>query len=148
MSKCGTLIWSDPSYPDRPERPRRSPIFAARFDEYGPLRRAFHVHALIGGIDPGFPAWCGEKLPEGLKGVPCCAQHSWPWGWARVLPFDPARGALDYVTKYAVKDVGDWELLGLPAGKQLSLDATSASCKDSDCGCISKCFDGLPCSLL
>jgi len=66
----GTPIWSDPAYPDRPERPRRSPIFAARFDEYGPFRGTFHVHALIGGVDPGFPAWCGEKLPEGLKGVP------------------------------------------------------------------------------
>ena len=90
------------------------PIYAFRGDEYGVLNGRFHIHALLGNIGD-FPAYCGEALPHrnpGAKPRPCCGVHSWPGGYARVFPYDPAISATGYVSKYVTKDFGDYELIG------------------------------------
>jgi len=46
--------------------------------------------------------------------------HAWPAGIARVLPYDPKKGAAYYVGKYVSKDLAEWELFGFPAAPQLS----------------------------
>jgi len=90
------------------------PVYAFRGDEYGVLNGRFHIHALLGNAG-AFPAYCGERLPSrnpGDKPRPCCGVHSWPGGYARVFPYDPAIRATGYVSKYVTKDFGDWELIG------------------------------------
>ncbi len=93
------------------------PVYAFRADEYGALNGRFHLHALIGNVARLTP-WCGEKLPPGTWGLPCCGVHGWPCGHARVLPYDPEIGAGGYVAKYITKELGDFELIGFPASPQ------------------------------
>jgi hypothetical protein len=89
-------------------------VYAFRGDEFGVLNGRYHIHALIGNVGE-FPAYCGEHLPNrkpGDKPRPCCGVHSWPGGYARVFPYDPAISATGYVSKYVTKDFGDWDLIG------------------------------------
>ena len=76
-----------------------------------------HLHALIGRVSE-VPVYCGIRLPRGRWGVGCCMVHAWPAGIARVLPYDPARGAAYYVGKYVAKDLAEWELVGFPLREQ------------------------------
>lgn len=87
----------------------RVQAFAA--DEYGPRHGRLHVHALIAGVS-SIPRYCGARLAPGQWGRSCCAVHFWACGYARVLAFDPARGASFYISKYTVKEAGNWSLHG------------------------------------
>ncbi len=72
-----------------------------------------HIHALLGNTGAVKPT-CGERLGAGGWGKSCCMVHSWPQGIARVYKYDPKLGAAHYVSKYVVKEFGEWELFGLP----------------------------------
>ncbi len=89
--------------------------YAFRVDEYGTLRGRLHLHALIGNVSHLLP-FCGEYLPPGRWGKPCCWIHRWPCGYARILPFDPKKGACYYLSNYITKALGDWELIGFDSG--------------------------------
>lgn len=63
--------------------------------EPNPWRQGTHFHALIGGLPPTASrrdAWRDWFESRGL---------------ARILPFDPSKGAAHYLTKYVVKELGD-----------------------------------------
>ena len=70
-----------------------------RGDEYGERFGKFHMHLLIGGA--------GHL-------------HRFTWmnrwqarnGFARILPFDSAKGAAYYVSKYVTKQFGEWDIGG------------------------------------
>ena len=85
--------------------------YAFRADEYGGRTGRLHLHALVGNVAHLLP-FCGERLPPKKWGVNCCWLHRWPCGHARILPYDPSRGARFYVAKYVTKKLGDWELIG------------------------------------
>lgn len=64
--------------------------------EPNPWRKGTHFHALVGGV--------GDVNRRGL----------WRWwfqeqgyGLARILPYEPSKGAAHYLTKYVVKELGD-----------------------------------------
>jgi hypothetical protein len=64
-----------------------SPIFWFRGDEYGERFGRFHMHLLIGNVAHlGRIAWMNRWQKRN--------------GFARVFPFDPAKGAAYYVAKY------------------------------------------------
>jgi hypothetical protein len=65
--------------------------------------------------------YCGQRMPPEVKGLTCCMLHAWPFGYARVVPYDPKLGAAHYVSKYVTKDLCEWELRGFPAVPQLAL---------------------------
>jgi hypothetical protein len=85
--------------------------FAFRADEYGPQNGRFHIHALIGNVSH-LTHYCGNRLQPGQWGKKCCWLHRWPCGIARILPYEPEKGAEYYLTKYVTKKLGDYELLG------------------------------------
>lgn len=85
--------------------------FAFRIDEYCPTSGRLHLHALVGNTSHLHLA-CGEFLPPDQWGRPCCWTHRWPCGYARILPYDPTKGAAYYVTKYVDRPSSDWELIG------------------------------------
>jgi hypothetical protein len=85
--------------------------------ERGKTGGLVHLHALLGNVSH-LKAFCGEKLPPGHWGRGCCMVHAWPCGYARVLPYDPKRGARHYVSKYIAKRLSEWELVGFPAVPQ------------------------------
>jgi hypothetical protein len=90
-------------------RKRLQAFLATERGETGGL---VHLHALVAKITH-LRAFCGIHLPEGTWGVKCCMLHSWPCGYARVFPYDPALGAKHYVSKYVIKGhLGEWDLLG------------------------------------
>lgn len=91
----------------------RSRVHAFRGDEYGPRGGRLHIHALIGNV-AGLRRYCDQRLPAGEWGKKCCMLHAWPCGHARVLRYDPKKGASYYVAKYCIKSLGDWELYGFP----------------------------------
>lgn len=97
--------------PGTENRWRRPYAFIAH--EVGPTTGRDHVHALIGGVKP-FPAYCGKRLEPGQWGKNCCALHSWPCGYARARAYKPMLGAAHYLTKYTVKAIGDWAIVGDP----------------------------------
>ena len=101
--------------------------FAFRADEYGPQNGRFHIHALIGNVSH-LQHYCGAHLPPGVWGKHCCWLHRWPCGIARILPYEPAKGAEFYLTKYVTKRLGDWELIGFdPANLKFNRTAQSDS---------------------
>lgn len=64
--------------------------------EPNPWRKGTHFHALVGGV--------GDVSRRDL----------WQWwfqeqgfGLARILPYEPSKGAAHYLTKYVVKELGD-----------------------------------------
>lgn len=89
--------------------------YAFRADEYGPKGGRLHLHALVGNVSH-LIAYCGEPLPHGKWGRPCCWLHRWPCGYARILPYDPTKGARYYVAKYVSKTLGDYDFIGFEEG--------------------------------
>jgi hypothetical protein len=86
--------------------------YAFRADEYGPLHGRYHLHALVGNVSH-LQIYCGARLQKNEWGNPCCWVHRWPCGYARIFPYDPQRGASYYLSKYVVKALATWELIGL-----------------------------------
>lgn len=99
------------------ERQAGVPIFAFVGVERGDKGDLLHVHALVGNV-AHLKTFCGKRLPADEWGVWCCLVHAWPWGYARVLPYDPGRGACHYVSKYIAKQLAEWDLIGFPAQPQ------------------------------
>lgn len=89
--------------------------YAFRADEYGPGGGRLHLHALVGNVAHLAP-YCGESLPPRQWGCSCCWLHRWPCGYARILPYDPTKGARYYVAKYVSKTLGDYEFIGFDQG--------------------------------
>ena len=93
------------------------PIFWFRADEIGPHGGRFHIHALIGNV-------------AHLRRMTWVDRWDWLAGFARILAFNPEKGAAYYTAKYVAKQSGDWELSeNLAAFNQyqpvLSLDGMS-----------------------
>ena len=95
----------------------RQPVEAAVFTERGRNGGLVHLHGLIAHTD-SLPCSCGARLPVSDWGRDCCLRHSWPCGYARVLPYDPAQGAGHYVAKYISKTQGEWDLVGFSPGRR------------------------------
>lgn len=78
------------------ERAANAPIGWFRADEYGSIGGHLHIHGLMLGTGHlSRMAWL----------------HEWNrWaGFARILPFDPAKGAAFYCSKYVTKQFGDYD---------------------------------------
>lgn len=88
--------------------------------ERGPNGGLLHAHGLMGNVGH-LKTYCAQRMPPEAKGLKCCLLHAWPFGYARVVPYDPKLGAAHYVSKYVTKDLCEWELRGFPAVPQLSL---------------------------
>lgn len=95
------------------------PIYAFVGAEQGNRGGLIHLHALIGNVGHLQP-FCGVRQPAGKWGLTCCMLHAWPAGIARVLRYDPTKGAAFYVSKYVSKELAEWELFGFPASPQLA----------------------------
>lgn len=83
--------------------------------EYTKLQNRPHTHLLMGNL-------------EGIQRSKWWSTWYTRYGAARILPFDPARGAAYYLTKYVVKDVyqkGMFEIYGLEGLNQLTLKGVS-----------------------
>jgi hypothetical protein len=73
------------------------PVFWFRGDEYGPRGGRLHIHALVGNV-------AAERRLYWMD------QWDRRAGYARILPFDPNKGAAFYCSKYVTKQFGDWNL--------------------------------------
>ena len=73
------------------------PAFWFRGDEYGPAGGRFHIHALVGNVAAERRLYWMDEWNRRA-------------GYARILPFEAGRGAAYYVSKYVVKQFGDWDL--------------------------------------
>jgi len=74
-----------------------------------------HTHLLMGNL-------------EGIRRDKWWCEWYTRYGAARILPFNPARGAASYLTKYVIKDIyqrGTFEIKGLEGLRQLPLDLKS-----------------------
>ena len=72
------------------------PIGWFRGDEYGPLGGRLHMHALmLNTAHLPRMAWLNEWNRRA--------------GFARILPFDPTKGAAFYCSKYVTKQLGDYD---------------------------------------
>lgn len=100
--------------------------YAFRADEYGPLNGRYHLHALVGNVGH-LQIYCGARLPKGVWGHPCCSMHRWPCGHARIFPYDPQRGAHYYLSKYVVKALATWELIGFESENLVFRDDKTAN---------------------
>jgi hypothetical protein len=89
--------------------------YAFQADEYGPRGGRLHLHALVGNVAHLVP-YCGKRLSRRQWSRPCCWLHRWPCGYARILPYDPTKGARYYVAKYVSKTLGDYEFIGFEEG--------------------------------
>jgi len=80
--------------------------------EKGSTGGLVHLHALLANLG-GFSPYCGTRFGRwDIWGRRCCQVHAWNRGIARVFPYDAELGARHYVSKYVVKDFGEWELYG------------------------------------
>jgi len=80
--------------------------------EVGARGGLLHLHALLANLG-GYAAYCGTRFGRwDVWGRRCCQLHAWNRGIARVYPYDPKLGARHYVSKYVVKNFGEWELYG------------------------------------
>jgi hypothetical protein len=59
--------------------------------------------------------FCGERLAPSEWNRRCCWVHGWPCGYARIYPYDPAKGARFYLSKYVTKALANWDLIGFDA---------------------------------
>ena len=110
ITPAGAQYWFR-RYLDDAGRAGASVPYAFRADEYGPLYGRYHLHALVGNVSH-LQIYCGGRLPRGEWGKPCCWLHRWPCGHARIYAYDPQRGAQYYLSKYLVKTLANWELIG------------------------------------
>jgi len=79
------------------EKAAGRPIGWFRGDEFGSQGGRFHMHALmLNTRDLVRMQWLNEWNDRA--------------GWARILPFDPTKGAAFYCSKYVTKEIGDWDL--------------------------------------
>ena len=80
--------------------------------EVGARGGLLHLHALLANLG-AYSAYCGTRFGRwDVWGRRCCQVHAWHRGIARVFPYDAELGARHYVSKYVVKDFGEWELYG------------------------------------
>ena len=108
------------------EKTAGQPIYAFVGAERGDRGGLLHLHGLVGNVAHLKP-YCGIRQNPGTWGLKCCMLHAWPAGIARVLPYDPARGAAYYVGRYISKRLAEWELFGFPAVPQNCLDIVRSS---------------------
>jgi hypothetical protein len=73
------------------------PVWWFRGDELGERLGRLHLHALLGGT--------GGLLEASLK-------REWRAGHSLVKRYDPALGAVHYLTKYATKGLADYDVSG------------------------------------
>jgi hypothetical protein len=99
------------------EKAAGQPIYAFVGAERGDRGGLLHLHGLVGNVGHLKP-YCGIRQDPGTWGLKCCMLHAWPAGIARVLPYDPARGAAYYVGRYISKRLAEWQLFGFPAVPQ------------------------------
>src|SRR5688572_12795773 len=109
----GAMYWAH-RHLDWLEKAAGGQIYAFVGAEQGNRGGLIHLHALVGNVGH-LQRFCGTLLPPGSWGRTCCMVHSWPAGYARVLPYDPKQGAAFYVSKYVTKQLAEWELFGFPA---------------------------------
>ena len=112
----GALYWGR-RHIQKLEKAAGMPIHAFVGVERGKRGGLLHLHGLVGNVGH-LRRICGARLPPDTWGKPCCMVHSWPAGYARVLPYDPQKGAAFYVSKYVSKELAEWELIGFPATVQ------------------------------
>lgn len=117
-TECGETVRRDKGEPDgrKDERARQKAakkrLQAFLATERGETGGLIHLHALVAKITHVQP-FCGVRLPDGEWGVKCCMVHSWPCGYARVIPYDPGLGAKHYVSKYVIKGhLAELDLVG------------------------------------
>ena len=83
--------------------------------EWTKLQNRPHTHLLMGNL-------------EGIRRDKWWSIWYTQYGAARILPFDPARGAASYLSKYVIKDVyqrATFEIKGLEGLNQLMLKGVS-----------------------
>lgn len=73
------------------------PIAWFRADEYGPLGGRLHLHALVSNVGH-------------LRRLTWMDRWDARNGYARILKFDPEKGAAYYCAKYVTKQFGEWDL--------------------------------------
>jgi hypothetical protein len=94
-----------------PRRDGAIPLGAywVRGREPNPWRQGTHFHALIGGLPASASRkdawldWFGDGWRDPETGKLRPTKH----GLARILPYEPSKGAAHYLTKYVVKELGD-----------------------------------------
>ncbi len=74
-----------------------TPIGWFRADEYGPRGGRLHIHALMLNV-------------AHLRRLSLMDKWQKLAGYARILPFDPDKGAAYYCAKYVTKTFGDWDV--------------------------------------
>jgi hypothetical protein len=122
VSVDGAMYWGR-KHLDWLRKTAKQDIYAFVGAEKGNRGGLIHLHALVGNVGHLAP-YCGTRQPQGEWGLTCCMLHAWPAGIARVLPYDPSKGASYYVGKYVSKSLSEWELVGFPARPQGSLPVT------------------------
>lgn len=85
----------------------RSPVGWVIAEEFGRTGGRWHCHALVTGVSR-------------LHRKSCWQEARRRFGYARIVPFDPARGAPFYVAKYAGRPSGQIHFGGTLAGTDLS----------------------------
>lgn len=82
-------------------------------EEFGSIGGRWHCHILIAGV---------RNLPRKFW----WAEAHRRFGWTRLEPFDPTRGAAFYAAKYAAKALGNIHFGGILGDHRLSLLAPSS----------------------
>jgi len=99
-------------YCEKPPTLPRKKVHAFVAAEEGGKGGLIHLHALLGNVGT-LTTYCGRHFAVGQWGKSCCMVHAWPCGIARVMPYDHKLGARFYVSKYIVKQLAEWDLIGL-----------------------------------
>ena len=107
-------------YLDIVEKWAGQPVYGFVGVERGRSGGLLHVHGLLGNV-AHMRLYCDKRLGPDQWGLKCCLLHAWPWGYARVLPYEPKLGAAHYVSKYVTKELSEWDLRNLPAVPQKAL---------------------------
>lgn len=101
------------------ERHAAIPIGYMIAEEFGSLGGRFHCHGLLAGV---------AHLPRKFW----WAEAFRRFGYTRIVPFDPARGAAFYAAKYAAKQLGEIHFGGTLKGHDLS--ACGEAVSQGGCG--------------
>lgn len=103
------------------EKMAEQPVYAFVGVERGQRGGLLHIHALVGNV-AHLKTYCGSRLVPGNWAAACCMLHAWPCGIARVWPYDPTLGARFYLSRYVVKGLAEWKLIGFPADPQKTFE--------------------------
>jgi hypothetical protein len=114
ISPAGAQYWFR-RYLEDAARAGAAKPYAFRADEYGPRNGRYHLHALVGNVRH-LQIFCGERLAKDAWGQHCCWVHRWPCGYARIYSYDAERGANYYLSKYVVKSLANWDVIGFEQG--------------------------------